>query len=124
MSTDPQNKKQDADSYLDSAQQAVSLGRNDEARKAFEEARRLYLAEQNRMAAVHVLLRLGDLERMLGRNDEARKAFEQARRLYMSEQERLGEAEAVRALGELENKLGRTEQAGKTFDDARRLWEK
>jgi hypothetical protein len=43
------------------------LGRNEQARTAYDEARTLYKQESNRLGEANVLAGLGDLESRLGR---------------------------------------------------------
>ena len=98
------------------------LGRNDEARAAYTEARALYRAVENRLGEANVLLGLGELERMLGRNDEARTAYTEARALYRAVENRLGEANVLLGLGRLEHKLGRNDEARAAYTEARALY--
>ena len=52
------------------------LGRNEQARTAYDEARTLYKQESNRLGEANVLRGLGDLESGLGRNEQARTAYD------------------------------------------------
>ena len=67
------------------------LGRNDEARKAYNNAITLYKGVDNKLGEANALRGLGDLEQELGRNDEARKAYNNAITLYKSVDHKLGE---------------------------------
>ena len=107
---------------LDSAIQYSLLGRNDQAREAFAEARTLYRAVEDRLGEANVLSGLGDLERNLGRNDQAREAFAEARTLYRAVEDRLGEANVLSGLGDLERNLERNDQAREAFAEARTLY--
>ena len=49
------------------------LGRHDQAREAYAEARTLFRAVENRLGEANVLRGLGDLESKLGRHDQARE---------------------------------------------------
>ena len=66
------------------------LGRNDEARTAYTEARSLFKAVGDRLGEANVLRGLGELESKLSRNDEARTAYTEARSLFKAEGDRLG----------------------------------
>ncbi len=60
------------DKALAEAERQRMLGRNDQARAAYGEARTLYKQVEDRLGEANVLLGLGELERTLGRNDQAR----------------------------------------------------
>ena len=60
------------------------LGRYNEARTAFTEARSIYQAVNDRLGQANVLIGLGRLERKLNRHDQARMDFHQAAHVYES----------------------------------------
>ena len=117
------NQSPQAGAKLSAATSARVQGRNDEARKSYEDARQLFQVERNRLGEANALLGLGELERKLGRNDEARKHYEDAQRLYQAEKNRLGEGDVLLGLGDLERTLGRNDEARKRYKDALRLYQ-
>ena len=76
--------KQRAHANLGIARCYALLGENSVARAYYEEARKLYQQEQDRLGEANVLLGLGDLERKLGQNEAARRNYEEARKLFQS----------------------------------------
>ncbi len=84
---------------LEQANEHSLLGRNDQAREAYGEAKTLYKAVGDRPGEANVLRGLGDLERTLGRNDQAREAYGEAKTLYKAVGDRLGEANVLYGLG-------------------------
>lgn len=77
-------------------------GKNPEARKAYDDAGRLYKALDDQQGKANVLRGLGHLESKLGRNDQARNAYTEARSLFQAEGNRLGEANVLVGLGRLD----------------------
>jgi tetratricopeptide (TPR) repeat protein len=99
-----------------------ALGRKDQARAMYTEARTLFQAVEDRHGEARVLLLLGDLERTLGRYTEARASYTEARMLYKMEEHRLGEAGVLLGLGHLEATL-QPELARQYFFQAAGLFE-
>jgi tetratricopeptide (TPR) repeat protein/pimeloyl-ACP methyl ester carboxylesterase len=111
-----------AEDSVNSATRALQLGRNEEARKGYEAAQRMYRGETDPVGEANALVGLGDLERRLVRDDEARKDYDGAQRLYHAAQALEGEANVLVRLGDLERGFGRSGQARKDYEDARQLY--
>ena len=60
------------------------LGENSLSIAYYEEARKLYQQEQDRLGEANVLRGLGDLESKLGQNEAAQRCYGEARDLYQS----------------------------------------
>jgi tetratricopeptide (TPR) repeat protein len=58
------------------------LGRIEQARSAYDEARILYKQVRDRLGEANLLRGLGDLERGLGRTEQARAAYDEAAQLF------------------------------------------
>jgi tetratricopeptide (TPR) repeat protein len=99
-------------------------GRADEARKHYEEANLLYLAEQFVLGQGNAQLDFGRLDSTLeGRADAARSAFNKARSLYASVDHPLGLANAHFGLAELDRKEKRFAEADKNYAAARQHYQ-
>jgi tetratricopeptide (TPR) repeat protein len=111
-----------ADALVQSADESVLAQEHAIARRAYDEARTLYLELDDRWGEANVLHGLGHLESRLGRNDEARTNYTVSRYLYKAESDRLGEANVLRGLGDLERLLTRYDEARTFYTDARSLY--
>jgi tetratricopeptide (TPR) repeat protein len=77
------------------------LGRHEQARSAYDEARTLFKQEGHRFGEAHVLRGLGDLERGLGRHEQARSAYDDAAQLFGSLGMMTYRGEVLRAAADL-----------------------
>jgi tetratricopeptide (TPR) repeat protein len=111
-----------ADALVQSADESVIAGEHAVARRAYDEARTLYVELDDRWGEANVLRGLGHLESRLGRNGEARTNYTVSRYLYKAERDRLGEANVLRGLGDLERLLNLYDEARTAYTDARSLY--
>jgi tetratricopeptide (TPR) repeat protein len=98
------------------------LGRNDQARAAYDDAIALFKQEDNRLGQANVLRGLGHLERKLGRNDQARAAYDDAIALFKQVDDRLGQANVLAGLGHLDSR-SKPQQAARCFFESAQLYE-
>lgn len=99
-------------------EQEFKLGRPDQARAAWEEAKGLYRAIGDRLGEANVLRWLGELERHLGSVDDAMTNYVEARSLYRNEGSRLGPANAVLGLADISRGRGRYDLARARYTEA------
>lgn len=97
--------KAKADTLMEQARSFMRSKEFENARNAFEEARRHYEAIHDRGGGANILRGLGDIARELGRVNDARWGYLQALSLFQNVKHRKGEAEVLEGLGHLETPL-------------------
>jgi CHAT domain-containing protein/tetratricopeptide (TPR) repeat protein len=96
----------------------LALGRPDEAGKAFEAARTLFLSLGDDLGCADALTNAGLAHRRAGRLRDARAALEEAITLFEAAHDRLGGLDARNDLGIVLQSLGLDELAGPLYEHA------
>lgn len=96
----------------------MALGRPEEAGKAFEAARALYLSLQDELGRADALTNAGLALRRAGKLRDARAALDEAVRIYTTKGDRLGIVDASNDLGIVLQSLGLDALAGPLYEAA------
>jgi tetratricopeptide (TPR) repeat protein len=99
-------------------EQAANSGRDDQARKAYDDALAIYRSAGDRSGEGRALLALATLARYTGQGEVAREIYTEARAAFWLAEDRVGEGRVIYAIAELDRARFNNEDALAAFGEA------